>query len=135
MPLGTKGLRRVGHHVALEVIDRGEFQFGPDPADDGDIDALAVEVAVEIEQEHFQQRRAGVEHRPYAETGDAVIALAGDRHPHRIDAVLEAAGRVEPDIGSGEAEFAAALFAVDDLAGNEPGRAEKLGRFHHLALA
>ena len=54
---------------------------------------LPVEIAVEVEQEHLQQRRAAVEHRPHAEIGHAVVALAGDADAHRVDAVLEAARR------------------------------------------
>src|SRR5665213_1444731 len=54
---------------------------------------------------------------------------------HGVDAVLEAAGGVELEIGGRKAEIAAALVAVDYFAGDEPGCAEQLGRFHHLALA
>ena len=63
------------------------------------------------------------------------MALAADADAHRVDAVLEAAGRIELEIGGGKAELAPALVAVDDLAGGEPGRAQQLGRLHHLALA
>src|SRR6185437_9485030 len=88
------GLRAVGHHLALEHIDRFEFLLVADPADEGDVDRPAIEVAVEVEQEHFQEGRAGVEHRPHAEAGDAVMAFAADCDAHGVDAVLEAAGRI-----------------------------------------
>src|SRR6185437_10415407 len=95
----------------------------------------AIEVAVEVEQEHFQQRRASVEHRPHAEAGDAVMAFAADANAHRVDAVLETASRIEFDVGGRKAKIAPALVAVDHFAGDEPGRAEQLGGLHHLALA
>ncbi len=104
------------------------------PADESDVDRPPVKLAVEIEQEHFQQRRGRLKHRPQAETRHAVVALAVDAGTHRIDAMLEPAGRIEPDIGGGEAKLAPALVAVDHLAGHEPRRAEQLRRFHHLAL-
>ena len=47
--------------------------------------------------------------------------------PHRIDAVLEPAILVEPDIGGGIAEIAAALLAVDHGARHEPRAAEHRG--------
>ena len=75
--------------VSIDV----ELLLVADPADQGDVDRLPVEVAVEVEQEHFEQRRAVVERRPAAEIGDAVIAHVADADAHRIDAVLEPAGR------------------------------------------
>src|SRR4029077_6725418 len=41
----------------------------------------------------------------------------------------------ELDVGGRKAKIAPALVAVDHFAGDEPGRAEQFGRFHHLALA
>ena len=48
--------------------------------------------------------------------------------------MLEPAILVEPDIGGGIAEIAAALLAMDHLAGNEPGTAEHRGGVLDLAL-
>ena len=48
--------------------------------------------------------------------------------------MLQTAGRIEPDIGGGEAELAPALVAVDDFARREPGRAEEFRRLDHLAF-
>src|SRR5271169_3627619 len=104
-----------------------EFRLFPDEADEGDVEGLAIEVAIEIEQEGFQERRAIVEGRAAAEARDAVDPLAATADPHRIDAVLEAAILVEPDIGGGIAEVAAALLAMDHFAGNEPGAAAEHG--------
>ena len=47
-------------------------------------------------------------------------------------AVPEAAIVVEPDVGSGKTEIAAALFAVDHLSGHEPGAAKHRGRVRDL---
>ena len=120
--------------MLLERLDRFEFLLVADPADESDIDRAPVEVAVEIEQEDLQQRRTIIEHRPDPEAGDAVVAHVANADAHRIDAVLEPAGWVEPEIGGGKAELAPALVAVDHVPRDEPRRAEELGRLHYFAL-
>src|SRR5215470_1102787 len=80
---------------AHKVLDAVEFELGPDPIDEGDVDDLAVKITRKIEQEDFEQHRALVEHRPPSEACDAVVAALANAHPHRVDAVLEAAGGVE----------------------------------------
>ena len=119
-------------HLAHQRLDAVEFQFIADEGDEGDIQRCPVEVALEVEQEHFQQRRAVVEGRAAAETGDAVEQLAVMADPHRIDAVLEAAIPVEFHVGGGIAEVAAAFFAVDHFAGDEPRAVEHRRRILDL---
>ncbi len=104
---------------------RVELELVPDPVDEGDVDRLAVEVAGEIEQEHFEQHGADVEHRPAAEARDPVVAAPADADAHRVDAVAQPAGRIEPQVGGRIAELAPALVAVHDLAADEPGIAER----------
>src|SRR5512140_3809973 len=62
-------LRGVGHHLALEGLDLLELLLVADPADQRDVKRVPVQVAVEVEQEHLEQRRAVVEGRPPAEIG------------------------------------------------------------------
>ena len=59
-------------HLPDQRVDAVELQFVADEADKGDIERGAIEVALEVEQEHFQQRRAIVEGRTAAEACDAV---------------------------------------------------------------
>ena len=106
----------------------GERELVPDPVDEGDVDLAAVEVAGEIEQEDFEQHGADVEHRPAAEARDPVVAAIADADAHRVDAVAQPAGRIEPQVGGRIAELAPALVAVHDLAADEPGIAEELVR-------
>ncbi len=47
--------------------------------------------------------------------------------------MLPAAGRIELEIGSGEAEIAAPLLTMDDLAGHEPGITEQFRGLDHAA--
>ena len=119
-------------------VDAVELQFVTDEADKGDIEGGAIEVALEAEQEHFEQRRAIVEGRTAAEACDGVktflIFSLTATDPHRIDAMLEAAILVETDIGGGIAEIAAAFLAVDHLAGDEPRPAQHGGGVVDLAL-
>src|SRR5579864_2121090 len=61
------GLAAVVIHLADQGLDRVELQLVADEADEGDIEHLAVEIALEVEQENLQQRRAVVEGRAAAE--------------------------------------------------------------------
>src|SRR5215813_9896818 len=74
-------------HAAYELLDAVELELVPDPVDEGDVDHLAVEIAGEIEQEHFEQHGADIEHRPTPEARNAIIARVPDADTHRIDAV------------------------------------------------
>ena len=60
-------------------VDAVEFQLVADEGDEGDVELGAVEVALEVEQEDFEQRRAVVEGRAAAETRDAVEPLRSPR--------------------------------------------------------
>ena len=83
---------------------------------------------------HLEQRRAVVEGRTRAEACDAVADHAADSDAHRIDPVLQAAVRIEPDVRGRKPEIAAALVALHHLAGGEPRIAEQLGRLDHASL-
>src|SRR5262249_11621859 len=104
------------------------------PADEGDVDWLAVEIPLEVEHVGFQQWRAIVEGRPRPEARDTVMDLVVDRDPHRVDAVLEPALRVERDIRGRKPEIASALITCDHGAVREPRIAEQLGRLDDAAL-
>ena len=65
----------------LSASTEFEFLLVADPADEGgDVDRLAVEVAVEVEQK-YQERRAVLEHRAHPEIRHPVM-LAGDADAH-----------------------------------------------------
>ena len=94
----------------------------------------AVDVAVEIEKMHFQQRPRPAHGRPDAEIGDAGPRLVGQaadldgKDPgHRQGVVLDA------DIGRGEPELAADLVAVRDLAVDDVGAPQQACRVFHVA--
>src|SRR5262249_14520760 len=94
---------------------------------------LAIEIAVEIEQEHFEQDGAYVEHRPAAEIRNAVVASFANPDAHGINSVAEAAGRIEPQVCGRIAEGAAALVAMHRLAAHEPWVSEKSARLPDAA--
>src|SRR5579872_1124436 len=121
-------------HLVDQRLDRIEFQFLAQESDESDIETAPIEVVVEIEQENLKERRAIIKGRTAAKTGDAVKTPLAETDAHRIDAVLETAILVEPDIGGGIAEVAAAFFAMDDLAGDEPRAAQHRGCFIDLSL-
>src|SRR5262249_38192985 len=99
-----------------------------DPPDEGDIDRLTVKVAVEVEQKYLEQRCSVVEHRAAAEARNPLMALSRDGNAHRVDAMLEATRGAELQIGRWKTQLATALFPMDHLAGNKPGRAQQFGR-------
>ena len=69
----------VGLHLRLEGLDAIEAAVAADVGDEVDGDLAAVEIVVEVEQEHFQHRRPIVEGRPRAEIGGALDGLAIDQ--------------------------------------------------------
>src|SRR5215217_4100394 len=62
-------------HLAYQRLDGVEFQLVTDETDEGDVEHSAIEVALEVEQEHFEQRRAIVEGRAAAEARNRIEAL------------------------------------------------------------
>ena len=119
-------------HAADQVLGAVEFHFRPDPADEGDVEGRAIKVAGEIEQEDLEQHRAVVERGAPAEARHSVIARAADADPHRIDAVLEAAIRAEPEVRGRVAERAPALVAMLDLRGDEIRKSQQFGRLRDV---
>ena len=99
-----------------------------DPPDEGDIGRLTVKVGVKVEQKYLEQGRSIVEHRAAAEARDPIMAFSRYVNAHRVNAMLETAGGAELQIGRRKTQLATALFAVDHLAGDKPGRTQQLGR-------
>ena len=67
------GRDAVAIHLFDQCLSGLEFFFAPDPGGKLDIDRLAVEIASEIENEHFQKRRSVVEGRPAPIRRDRVM--------------------------------------------------------------
>ena len=79
---------------------------------------IAIDVAVEIEQMHFQRRPAFFMHRrTYPEAGNAAMH-AGVRQAgfHHEDAPQRRAVVLELDVGGGETELSSQLVAAHDVA-------------------
>src|ERR1700730_16954665 len=96
-----------------QLFDPLEAQLRANPADEGDVEGTAVKLAGKIEQVHLEERRPVAEGRPAAEFRAPIVDAALEADPHRIDAVLEAARRIELHVGGRVAEIAPALVAVD----------------------
>ena len=132
----TQDLARLGAvlvHLDDQRRQRVEFELGPEPGDEGDVDTAAVEIAGIVEDEGLELGGAVVEGRPAAEAGDAVMPGAVDLHADGIDAVAQAAVARQVHVGGGIAELAAALLAMDDDAAHEPGPAEQRGGARDVA--
>src|SRR5712692_10163681 len=59
-------------HLAHQLFHAVERQFVADKGDEGDVQRRSIEIALEIEQEDFQQRCAIVEGRAAAKTRYAI---------------------------------------------------------------
>src|SRR5688572_6530069 len=71
-------LLRILAHALDQRLGGFETLLAADPADELDLEPAAVEVAREVEQKDFQQRRAVVESRPPAEARDPAADLPRD---------------------------------------------------------
>src|ERR1700734_1845982 len=74
----------VARHFGLQRLQRIELEFVSDAGDDFDAHLVTINVAGEIKQVRLQQRRALIDRRPHAKTGDAVECSPVDARPHRV---------------------------------------------------
>src|ERR1700724_245023 len=103
-------------HLRHERLGRSEFRLGPDPADEENLDRLAVKIAGKIEQKSLQKRLAIVERRAAAVARHAVIGFCPHDDADGIDAVAQTAAWVRQKIGRRKSQCPAEALAVDDLA-------------------
>ena len=68
-----RALLAIAVHLRLQGSGAVEAAVAADEIDELDLDLASVEVAVEVEQEHLEDRRAVVEGRTRAEIGGAVV--------------------------------------------------------------
>src|SRR5215218_1918273 len=122
------GLVDVAAHLLDKRLDRLEALLAAQPLEELDAQVAAVQVAVVVEQVGLDQLAAtGDKHRPYADIrGRRVRPPVGGGGAARVHAVAGrhvALGRDE--VRGREAQLAAALVALDDLAGDRERRAEQ----------
>src|SRR4051794_8183649 len=127
-PGDGSGLVDVRAHLLDERLDRVEALLAAQALEELEAQRLAVQVAVEVEQEGLDElAAAGHEHRPHADVRGRRVGLARrGRRPARVHAVARrdvAVGREQ--VRRREAELPAALVAVDDLADDRERRAEQ----------
>src|SRR5262249_50609565 len=90
-------------------------------------DLAAVEVAVEIEQERFEEGCAVVEGWAGAEVCGTCIMVTARGDAHGIDAVGQRGAWGQGDVGGGKAQTSAALGAAAYHACHPPPPAQHLG--------
>src|SRR6185437_4812753 len=113
------GRTRIMIHLRLQCIQIVEFLLVAQLGHELHRHAPAVEIALEIEQVHFQQRLADLVHRgPHAQAGHArpaAFAFA-QSHAYREDALHRTDPLAQVDVRGGKAQCAAELVAVFHLA-------------------
>src|ERR1700730_15207760 len=83
--------RLIPLHLRHERLGRSEFCLGPDPADEENLDRLAIKIAGKIEQKSLQKRRAIIEGRAAAIARHAVIGFSPHDDADGVDAVAQPA--------------------------------------------
>src|SRR5215210_715793 len=132
-PLGLRkqpaGLLHVVRDLGFQLLDAQEPLFGTQALDEGDVDGLAVEVAVVIEEVRLDLALAPVEGGCHADVGAGRVSFVTRHDVPRVDAQSgdEYAG-VGKDVGGGKTDGAATPVPDDDLAAKGERPAEQLRR-------
>ena len=123
------GVRGIEGDLGAEGVEAWEFLFGAEEAAEGDFEVLAVEVAGEIEEVHFEDALArGVSDRGAdADIHDAAMLVLPVPNLDRIHAVGRELLVVCAEVGCGEAEGPAELISVNDGAENGVVASQELG--------
>src|SRR5689334_23113759 len=112
--------------------------LGTEIVDQHHAEMAAVEVAGEIEEMHLEAEVAAADGGAPAEIGDGVVpvdaALLLDAGAHGIDAGGGSEVVLEPEIGGGKADRAAAFIAALDAAVDLPEAAEQHRRLARPTL-
>src|SRR5207249_4825098 len=93
------GAAAVVVHAGDQLVDAGKLHLGADPGNEHHVDGDAVEIVGNVEQVDLKQRSAVVEGRTPAEARHPVVDAPGNADPHRVDALLEPALRIKPQVG------------------------------------
>src|SRR5262249_14358297 len=117
-------------------VEAGELLLGAEEAAEADFEVFAVDVAVEIEEVHFEDAlAAGVRDRgAHADVGDAAQRFGADCGVDGVDAVGWELLVVGAEVGGGEADRAAKLVALRDGAEDRVGTTEETFGFRQPAF-
>src|SRR6516162_3269013 len=93
-------------HLALERGQIGKMPLRTEPLDEVHGDVLAVDLALEVEDQHLEQRRAAADRRPRADARDAreyfrpeSAHACGENPVDRREPALQVhVGRWEPEL-------------------------------------
>lgn len=127
----------VAADLGLESVEGGEFLFRAELLDELHLDLGTVEVAVEIEEMHFEAGNADtvLEGGAEAEVEDGQRVGVPETDAGGVDPVGREFEVGDVDVGGGKAEGAPELAAVDDGTGEGVGASEEFGDVAESALA
>src|SRR5262249_39296895 len=115
------------HHLPLQGCCGFEAAIRANKVNEFHLNFAAVEVAVEVEQERFEDGGAVIEGGAGAEVCGACIVAAPRGDTDGIDAVGQARAWGQGDVGGGKAQVRAALGAAAYHAYHAPPPAQHLG--------
>ena len=126
---GFPGLLDVEPDLAEQVVEAGEPAGGAEASEDVELDRLAVEVALEVDEVGLDLADLLAEGRVGADVagGGDGRALAVDEGEDGVDAVGGDDGVDAVEVGGREAEPGASTGAVGDEASDPVGAAEQAG--------
>src|SRR5690606_15723637 len=128
------GFADVDGDLRLERLEPVEMPLLAQPLHEVHRDALAVDFAVEIEDQHLEKRRAAADRRTRADARDAVEQRRTEAaDPHREDAVDRRPPTLQADIRRRESEALTESEPADDLPRHAVVAAEH--RFRRLEVA
>src|ERR1700678_864683 len=106
----------VAVHFGDKRVEGTELQLIPDSLDELDFHLAPIEVAVEIEEMNFEQRRTVVDRRARAEAGDGRESAPVDSRHDSVNSVSKLVGRLERDIRRRHAKCAPQALTRNHLA-------------------
>src|SRR5579871_3953979 len=95
--------------LLLELLGGGEFLLAANALDKFQLDAMPVDVAVEIEEMRLDRAHTFVEGRPHSDVGDRGIVTVVEHHPCRVNAIGRETFGVALEVGGGKTDSATAL--------------------------
>ena len=107
-----------------------EFYFRAQVFEEDDVEGMAVEVAIEVEEVNFEDGAVGIaveEGRAHAQVGDARnwFLFSVERSLDRVDAEWGQHDSVGIDVGGGKPDFPPQFAALDNRASNGIGPSEE----------
>src|SRR5208283_683143 len=117
----------------LELVGGGEFLLAANPLDELQLDAMPVDVAIEIENVRLDRTRGLVEGRAHPDVRNRSVVAVVEHHSCRINPIGRKAFGFAFEVGGRKSNRAAALASSHYGAMQEVIAPQQLPRDSHIA--